>query len=112
MFGMLMSHLKYVRATRRRLVRSVPEHKMEPEEINQALAGIVESAGWRALHQLLDEEIAQAVDHVSEQPRADELGPINRDFSAGGVDYLRGFQRVLLEKQAVVSQADTDIEGE
>ena len=90
-------------------VRMVPEKRMEPGEVKQAVAEIVGTDGWRALHQELDATIADAVDEVSRAPDV-RYPDKNRDFDAGGGDWLRKFQAVMLDLERVTSGDDREIE--
>jgi hypothetical protein len=54
---------------------------------------------WAAVHQELDDAIADALDEVTQDPGA-TLTAERRLHVAGGAEYLRRFQKRLLDIQA------------
>lgn len=105
----LQDEIKRLRAPR---VVKVPERAMKEAELLDALAVAPDNGLWRAVHQLLDEQIADAVDLVAKRPEPDPrsgvvaVTPDTRNFHAGGIEHLRDFQARLLDWQAKAAKAD------
>lgn len=99
--------------SRPRVVK-VPERALGNDELLDALAVDSENELWRAVHQLLDQQIADAVDLTAKKPEADPrsgmvvVTPEVRTFHAGGVDHLREFQALLLDWQAKARKREAD----
>lgn len=93
-------------------VVKVPERALKEAELLDALAVAQDNTLWRAVHQLLDEQIADAVDLVAKRPEPDPrsgvvaVTPDTRNFHAGGIEHLRDFQARLLDWQAKAAKAD------
>lgn len=62
-----------------------------------------------ALHQELDDAIAELLDVVSQPPSAN-LNEQQRLHVAGGIEHLRSFQKHLLDLAAKANQGDPELE--
>ena len=63
---------------------------------------------WQALHQELDDAIADALDEVTQEPSA-QLTTERRTHVAGGAEFLRKFQKRLLDLRHTAN-VDEDLE--
>lgn len=115
----LRAELKRARETKtvRPRVVKVPERAMKEADLLDALAVAPNNMLWRAVHQLLDEQIADAVDLVAKRPEPDPrsgivaVTPDTRNFHAGGIEHLRDFQARLLDWHAKAAKADAVAES-
>jgi hypothetical protein len=63
---------------------------------------------WRALHQELDDQLQDLIDQASLEPSA-AMTEAKRLHLAGGIEYLRRFQKTLLDHQALAHHHDPEI---
>ncbi len=77
-----------------------PEEQLDAEELSAAFDVEADEDLWRAVHQVLDVAIQEAIEESSQAPAAGKFTAEDRGFASGGVDFLREFQRTLIEKRA------------
>lgn len=77
------------------IVRTRAEDFLKPGELKAAFAGVTEDTPiWRAVMQLLDDQIQNAQCQVSSPDMADKPGAMTH--TAGGLEWLQQFQADLL----------------
>lgn len=106
----LQAELAAVKAARNRTwLRSPVE--LKAEDLKHAFDVENTSPLWRAVHQVLDQEIQTAVDDASAEPSAANTADV-RLHRLGGIDYLRKFQKELLDRQEAAQKLDEDLAPE
>ncbi len=104
----LQAELDQLRGERNRTwVRSPQE--LTDVELRRAFDIETKAPLWQAVHQLLDRSIQDAVDDATAEPSATCTAE-HRTFRNGGIDYLRKYQKELLDQQAAAQKVDDDID--
>jgi hypothetical protein len=83
--------------------RRIPAEQLDAEELAAAFDIEADEDLWRAMHQVLDLAIQGAIEEATMapgNPAQGKFGAEDRAFAAGGVDFLRDFQRTLIDHRA------------
>jgi hypothetical protein len=88
-----------------------PANRLAPSTVRVAFDVGQDDPFWQALHQELDDAITEALDEVSKPPSA-TLTSEQRLHIAGGVEFLRLFQKQLLDLRHLANHADAELEDE
>lgn len=85
-------------AAKRNVAWPKPATRMKDKEVVAALTVAMDDPQWRAVHQLLDDYVGDVLDELTQDPSA-TLTSERRLHLAGGAEYLRRFQKLLLDVQ-------------
>lgn len=85
-----------------------PATRITPADVSAALDVEMTNPLWQAVHQELDDAIGDALDEVTQDPGA-SLTAERRLHVAGGAEYLRRFQKHLLDLQQAASVKDAEM---
>lgn len=104
----LMGWLLSLLPGRRELAWPRPAQRLKPEEVLAEFDLPMDNPLWQALHQELDDAIADVLDEVTQPPSA-LLTAERRVHLAGGAEELRKLQRRLLDLQRRANAADEEL---
>jgi hypothetical protein len=95
-----------------RLKRNVaynrPPGRVTEKDLRAAFRIDNETPLWRSIHQEMDDQLQDLIDQASLEPSA-TMTEDKRLHLAGGIEYLRRFQKTLLDHQALAHHHDPEI---
>jgi hypothetical protein len=80
--------------------RRIPAEQLDADELAAAFDIDADEDLWRAVHQVLDVAIQEAIEESSQSPAGGKFTADDRGFASGGVDFLRDFQGALIAHRA------------
>lgn len=104
------AQLEALRSSRNVAVR-IHDKRMPSNEVKRAFAVADDAPLWIALNQEIDDYLLDVMDQVSLPPGQTMTEEI-RTHVAGGVEYVRGLQKRILELHAAAQKVDVDIEAD